>query len=129
MLPLTAAALLAASLVPIRTGNLSHLSVEANLTPSALSMSSSASKPRLVYICTACCRKFQTQRGCETHIGMSADCKGAHSITDTFTESGEVSFAEDALVQEYQHEMKARLLDSYGDMRYEKLIPGKHVDH
>lgn len=83
----------------------------------------------LVYTCSKCLRNFATEKGCQTHQGMAAACKNACVLTNQFVSPAESAFAADTQATEYHAELKAHLVDAYGDMRYEKLMPGKHVDH
>eukprot|EP00965_Chrysotila_dentata_P165520 5466137-Pleurochrysis_carterae.AAC.1 len=62
---------------------------------------------------------------------MTAACKAAKAcvLIENYADPAEKAFAADTLTKEYHNELKSSLIDAYGDMRYEKLIPGKHVDH
>eukprot|EP00965_Chrysotila_dentata_P139318 4606280-Pleurochrysis_carterae.AAC.1 len=60
---------------------------------------------------------------------MSAACKGGYCLAENCFDSNEAAFVSATKKKEYQDDMQASLVDAYGDMRYEKLMPGKHVDY
>eukprot|EP00965_Chrysotila_dentata_P002900 93840-Pleurochrysis_carterae.AAC.2 len=60
---------------------------------------------------------------------MSPSCNDACELAEEFVSRVEAEFDSDTRTREYHAEVQASLVDAYGEMRYEKLIAGKHIYH
>eukprot|EP00965_Chrysotila_dentata_P064957 2153384-Pleurochrysis_carterae.AAC.1 len=60
---------------------------------------------------------------------MAAACKHPYVAPEKFVFPSESYFASETRTREYHAEVQATMVDTYDEMRSEKLIAGTHVDH